>query len=116
MATEEQRKRANQLVGSVRRQLTKWEAWFPNEERAVDVPRVDLLALIAVAEEAATVRDQLLAVARGYEQWEADMILCDEAWRGGMAPLPTLTQPLWDRLLELQAMRNAALAAASPPV
>lgn len=46
---------------------------------------------------------------KAYERWEADLVLSDEAWRGGMAPLPTITQSLWDRLLEIQAMRNAAL-------
>lgn len=51
----------------------------------------------------------LLAVAQAYEQWEADLALSQEAWSGGLAPLPTLTQALFDRLLEIQAMRKAAI-------
>lgn len=53
--------------------------------------------------------EKLTAFAIAMEQWEGDMILDNEAWRGGMAPLPTLTYPLWDRLLELQHMRNQSL-------
>jgi hypothetical protein len=56
----------------------------------------------------------LLALARAYEEWEADLILSDEAWApNGMAPLPRLTQGLYDRLLEIQAMRNAAISKAT---
>lgn len=49
------------------------------------------------------------AVAKAYEQWEADLIMSDEAWKGGMAELPTLTYPLYDRMMEIQAMRNDVL-------
>lgn len=59
----------------------------------------------------------LAAVARAYEQWEADLIGSAEAWGGafpgGMRDLPVFTEALWDRLLEIQAMRNAALAKAA---
>lgn len=48
----------------------------------------------------------LFAVAKAYEAWEADVVF-DGNWEDG---LPKLTQPLFDRLLEIQAMRNAALA------
>ena len=48
----------------------------------------------------------LLAVAKAYEAWEAEVVF-DANWADG---LPKLTQPLFDRLLEIQAMRNAALA------
>lgn len=51
----------------------------------------------------------LAAVAMAYEQWEADLILDHNAWNH---ELPYLTQGLWDRLLEIQAMRNAALSRA----
>lgn len=54
----------------------------------------------------------LLALAIAYEGWEADMILCQEAWQGGRADLPTLTDKLWDRLMEIQEMRNNAVAKA----
>jgi len=53
----------------------------------------------------------LLAVAKAYEQWEADLILDGSAW-GGMREFPQLTEKLWDRLMELQVMRNAAVAKA----
>ena len=54
---------------------------------------------------------KLAELAEAYEQWEADLILSEEAWDGGIRPLPILTYELWDRLLEIQGMRNAALAA-----
>jgi hypothetical protein len=54
----------------------------------------------------------LLALAKAYEQWEADLIVCHEAWEGGRA-LPEFTQSLWDRLLELQTMRNLAVKKAT---
>ena len=53
----------------------------------------------------------LLAVAKAYERWEEDLILCDKAWGGGMAPMPTLTHH--DRLMEVLAMRNAAIRKAT---
>ncbi len=53
---------------------------------------------------------QLEEVAKGYEQWEADMVLDSGAWRGDDG-LPHLTQHLQDKLTVLQEKRNAALAA-----
>lgn len=58
---------------------------------------------------------ELKEVAEAYERWEADLILCGKAWNHGLATLPTITQPLWDRLIEIQAMRNAALQKAKGP-
>jgi hypothetical protein len=55
---------------------------------------------------------ELAAVAKRYEAWEARLILCDEAWSGGVAPLPTLTDELWDELLEIQRDRNEAIGKA----
>ncbi len=55
-------------------------------------------------------RDELRAVAKAYERWEADLLLCHEAWDG--RDLPHFTQSLWDRLVEIQTMRNAAVAKA----
>ena len=53
----------------------------------------------------------LIALALAYEQWEADLILCDECWHGlGRPSEPQLTTELWDRLLEIQTMRNKAIA------
>lgn len=59
-----------------------------------------------------TAAPDLYALALAYETWEADLILCQEAWDGGWADLPKLTEELWDRLLKIQAMRNAAVAKA----
>lgn len=56
---------------------------------------------------------ELLEVARRYEAWEGKLILSEEAWRGGVAELPTLTDELWDDLLEIQGLRNAAIAKAT---
>jgi hypothetical protein len=55
----------------------------------------------------------LIAVLKAYEQWEADLILCPEAWEGE-AGMPTLTHELYDRLIEIQTMRNQALKAVEP--
>ncbi len=55
------------------------------------------------------VSDQLEAgtkVLGQYEQWEADLIMDDEAWGGGLSLLPVLTQSLLDRLIEIQGPRE----------
>jgi hypothetical protein len=54
-------------------------------------------------------RDAARDALREWERWEADLILCDEAWNGGRAALPKLTWQLYDKMLALQAKRNAAL-------
>lgn len=66
------------------------------------------------AAEAETARDRLLAVAKAYEAWEGDVIL-NADWGGpvGEYDTPILTQAQWDRLVEIQTMRNAALAHAA---
>ena len=53
---------------------------------------------------------QLEGVAKGYEQWEADMVLDPAVWRSGDG-LPHLTQHLQDKLMALQEQRTAALKA-----
>lgn len=54
----------------------------------------------------------LLAVVEAYTEWEACIILHAD-WRGGPSgTMPTLTQPQLDRLMQIQEMRNAALAKA----
>jgi len=60
------------------------------------------------------VSDQLEAstvVLYQYEQWEADLIIDDDAWGVGEAEraLPTLTQDLLDRLIEIQGPREEAI-------
>jgi hypothetical protein len=75
----------------------------------------DLVPLVAdyldEAEQRLLWANEAEKVLRGYEAWEGAMVLDQTAWRGGMAPLPTLTYPLWDTLLELQAERNKLLNA-----
>ena len=59
---------------------------------------------------------ELLEVIKAYERWEADLILDDEAWAGPYGEereLPTIPQHLWDRLIEIQAQRNAAIRKAT---
>lgn len=48
----------------------------------------------------------LYEVARLYEKWEADLVLCEEAWAG---ELPIIPQVLWDRFISIQQKRVAAL-------
>jgi hypothetical protein len=43
-----------------------------------------------------------------YEQWEADVIMCDQAWNT-QDGLPHMTQELWDSFLNVQEARNKAL-------
>jgi len=52
----------------------------------------------------------LLAALKGYEQWEVDLLNSSEAWHNGGRDLPEITQELWDKLLALQAIRNASIA------
>ncbi len=58
-------------------------------------------------------QNRMREVLKGYEQWEANLLMCGESWGpNGMAPLPRLTYPLWDELMELQSKRNEVLKAA----
>ena len=56
----------------------------------------------------ADIAADLLAVARAYEAWEADVIL-NADWSGDT---PRLTQAQWDELVRVQGLRNAAIAKA----
>ncbi len=69
---------------------------------------------IKVAPPASPLRGRELAadVLKAYEQWEADLIMENKCWEG--REIPQLTGELWDRMLELQAMRNRALSAFTP--
>jgi hypothetical protein len=53
-------------------------------------------------------RDQLRRVVEAYEQWEADLILENKCWTGQNV---CLTDGLYERMIEIQAMRNVALHA-----
>lgn len=48
----------------------------------------------------------LADVALAYERWEADLILDPRPWVNDIVTIPA---KLWDRFMEIQAMRNAAL-------
>ena len=52
---------------------------------------------------------QLYEVAKGYMEWEADMVLDSGVWLED--GLPHLTQHLQDKLMVLQGQRTAALVA-----
>lgn len=51
-------------------------------------------------------RDALLRVAEAYERWEADLIMENWCWAGQNV---TLTDDLYNRMIDIQAMRNKAL-------
>jgi hypothetical protein len=70
--------------------------------------RLDV-ALAALAEV-----KKLRGVLKSYELWEKDLLLSEEAWAGGRAPLPRFTQELYDSWMELQADRNKVLSATDP--
>ena len=50
--------------------------------------------------------ERLREVLLAYQQWEAELILDDKAWRGG---LPCMTQPVYDRFIEVQGQREVLL-------
>ena len=52
---------------------------------------------------------QMADAIKAWERWEADIILNDKAWRGGAVVYPTLRDGLWDRVIELQEIRNKAM-------
>jgi hypothetical protein len=53
----------------------------------------------------------MLNVLQSYEQWEADIISDNRCWEPeGFATDPTIVQPHWNRLMEIQQLRNAALS------
>ena len=54
--------------------------------------------------------DAALALLAEYEEWEAELISDNRCWGPeGMNSLPSLTQQLYDKMLELQAKRNEVL-------
>lgn len=53
--------------------------------------------------------DTLLEAAKAYAKWEAELIDTPEAWTH---ELPRFTQALYDKWMELQRQRNAAIALA----
>ena len=55
---------------------------------------------------------ELLALAKRYEAWEANLVLHGR-WETTGDGLPTLTEDLYDEMMELQALRNAAIAKAT---
>lgn len=51
----------------------------------------------------------LLEVCNAYELWEGDIIINGNWGADGMAPYPRLRESQYDRMLELQDMRNEAI-------
>ena len=51
--------------------------------------------------------EKLINVLKKYEQWEANLIIEDSCWEGSM---PTLTNKLYEELLEIQKLRNDVLS------
>jgi hypothetical protein len=51
-------------------------------------------------------REMLRRVVEAYEDWEAQIILENKCWTGQNV---RLTDDLYDRMMEIQAMRNVAL-------
>ena len=56
--------------------------------------------------------DELKDVLAAYEALEADLIMEPKCWTG---PTCKFTGELWDRMIEIQAMRNKALGRFSVP-
>ena len=83
--------------------------------------RLDMLSCAKKAEEAKQSKAEIIeaweamekriaeleAVLTAYESWEAELILSDESWDEDN--LPHLTQLQFDRLIDIQTMRNKAL-------
>src|SRR5216684_145869 len=79
------------------------------KEAAIIERRIEQIAL---TQPASSLRGRDLDVLKAYEQWEADFIMENKCRED--REIPQLTGELWDRLLELQAMRNRALSASTP--
>lgn len=73
-----------------------------------ELTAADTLEMIA---EIRRLRDYAQQVA----EWEAELILSQEAWGGGTREFPQFTAAIFDRWLELQAQRNAALQKGGAP-
>jgi len=58
----------------------------------------------------------LLAFARAHEKWEAEFILDSECWPLNESGMPIFSEAIYDKFMELQAMRNAAIAKATGAV
>lgn len=80
--SDEQRKRAAELIASVERQLPRWVAWFGNELSEVDVPRADLLALVALAKEAEKLREAIRAAGFAVMETSGPWSIHDVSERG----------------------------------
>lgn len=91
------------------------ELWAAEELSVAEVYDA-ILALHPVQPPALSGGDvgELVAVLRGYEAWEADLI-ANGRWEATGDGLPTLTDELYDSLMELQAHRNEALSAHHQP-
>jgi hypothetical protein len=81
--------------------LRKEAAW--QADHYAGAPCSELLSVAADTIErhisSAKAEGEMREVLKAHEKWEADLILSDA----------TVPQSLWDRLIEVQALRNAAL-------
>jgi len=100
--------RAAKAMYATKGRLGSWDeikaVWPEEYERWITLAKAAVAAYSPGSESVERMRDTL----RAYEQWEADLILERDAWNNR---LPTFTDKLWDRFLEIQALRNAALSA-----
>lgn len=53
-------------------------------------------------------KKELIEISKLYEQWETDLINCEKAWNT-LSGLPQLTRELYDKLIEIQNIRNNIL-------
>lgn len=77
-----------------------------DEFHALDILFEELAKSNAEINRLQTNQIALVDVLRAYEQWENDLIECNEAWQNS---LPQFTQKLYDSWMKIQARRNAAL-------
>ena len=61
--------------------------------------------------EAAERVQKLVETLEAWEKWEAEIIMDDGCWEpGGMAVLPTMTKAIYEKMIELQQVRNETLS------
>jgi hypothetical protein len=71
-------------------------------------------ALLSLKEHEANARliaaaPDLFAVCQAYEEWEGDIVMNGDWGPDGMHPYPRLTEAQYQRMIEIQTMRNAAI-------
>lgn len=51
----------------------------------------------------------MLSLLLDLERWDADLILCEEAWKKTDDGLPVFTEELWEKFVVLQTKRRALI-------